>query len=66
MEPLATEIRTCADQMYRIYSCNIADPHQKMRMELFLKNPKLYDLFMDVNDNFVLPLRQRRRRKKGK
>ncbi len=59
MEPLAREIRTCADQMYRVYTCDIADPHQKMRMELFLKNPKLYNWFMDINEGFVLPFRQR-------
>ncbi|MBE5842618.1 MAG: glycosyltransferase [Butyrivibrio sp.] len=59
MEPLAQEIRTCADQMYRIFTCDIADPHQKMRMELFLKNPKLYDMFMDLNEGIILPLRQR-------
>ncbi len=66
MEPLAREIRTCADQMYRIFSCDIANPHQKMRMELFLKHPKLYDMFMDVNDGFVLPLRQKIRGKNKK
>ena len=66
MEPLAEELRTCADQMYRIFSCDIADPHQKMRMEMFLKNPKLYDLFMDLNEGIVLPLRQKLRGRKGK
>ncbi|WP_051209173.1 glycosyltransferase family 2 protein [Butyrivibrio sp. WCD3002] len=59
MEPLAEEIKTCANQMYRVFSCDIADPHQKMRMELFLKNPKFYDLFMDLNEGIVLPLRQK-------
>ncbi len=66
MEPLAKEIMTCADQMYRIYSCDIADPHQKMRMELFLKNPKFYDIFMDLNEGIVLPLRQKLSGGKGK
>ena len=28
-------------------------------MELFLKNPKFYDLFMDLNEGVVLPLRQK-------
>ena len=66
LEPLEKEIRTCADQMYRIFSCNISNPHQKMRMDLFLKHPKLYDIFMDLNDNFVLPIRQRNRGKNNK
>ena len=66
IEPLEKEIRTCADQMYRIFSCNISNPHQKMRMDLFLKHPKLYDIFMDLNDNFVLPIRQRNRGKNNK
>lgn len=42
----------------KIYSCKIADPHQKMRMELFLKNPLFYNIFMDLNDNIVLPFRR--------
>ncbi len=66
MEPLEEEIRTCADQMYRVFSCDIADPHQKFRMELFLKNPKLYNLFTDFNEKFVLPLKLKNRGKSRK
>ena len=61
LKPLEEEIRTCADQMYRIYSCDIADPHQKFRMELFLKNPMFYNWFTDFNEKYILPRKLRRR-----
>lgn len=59
MGELARVIRGAGERFTAIYSCRIADPHQKFRMQLFLKSPVLYDMFMDVNDGVIIPLRQR-------
>jgi glycosyltransferase involved in cell wall biosynthesis len=40
-----------------IYSCRIADPHQELRMKLFLKNTILYNAFMAVNDTLIIPVK---------
>ena len=60
MGELADEIRTCEGRLERVYSCRIANPHEKMRMKLFLWHPWAYNLFMDINEGFILPLRQRK------
>lgn len=52
-------IRQCRPEFDRIYSCRIADPHQKMRMQMFLRSTILYNGFMDLNDGLILPLRQK-------
>ncbi|MCR5101824.1 MAG: glycosyltransferase [Butyrivibrio sp.] len=56
---LGNVISQCKNDFDKIYSCSVCDKHQKLRMSLFLKNPVLYNTFMDVNDGFVLPLRKR-------
>ncbi len=43
----------------KIYSCRIADPHWKLRMKLFLLQPRLYLIFTAINENVILPLRAR-------
>ena len=47
-------------RMNEIYSCSIANPHEKLRMQLFLLHPVFYNLFMDVNEGLILPMRQGR------
>lgn len=47
-------------RMKEIYSCSIANPHEKLRMQLFLLHPVFYNLFMDVNEGLILPMRQGR------
>ncbi len=56
---LADFIRTGKERMDEIYSCRIADPHQKLRMKLFLIHPACYNVFMDINDGIILPLRRK-------
>ncbi|MCI2048605.1 MAG: glycosyltransferase [Lachnospiraceae bacterium] len=55
---LVAALRTAKDGFDRIYACPIADPHQKLRMRLFLWNPVLFYLFTDLNDGIVMPLRR--------
>ena len=50
----------------RIYSCAIADPHEHLRFRLFRLHPFFYNLFMDVNEGFVLPLRRAMRDRKNR
>ena len=59
MKGIAAYIRQARGRMDEIYSSREADPHEKMRTQLFLIHPVLYNLFMDVNEGFVLPLRRR-------
>ncbi len=61
MNELANEIETCRDRIYEVYSCRIANPHEKFRMKLFLWHPWAYNLFMDINEGIILPIRQRNR-----
>ena len=60
-EDIAAYIRTAGDKMERIYGAKGANPHEKLRMRLFLAHPFLYNCFMDLNEGIVLPLRSRRR-----
>ena len=57
MDALAEVIRGVKDNYAKVYSCRIADPHQELRMKLFLKNPMLYNSFMAVNDTFIVPVK---------
>ena len=59
MKELESVLRGSREQFERLYSCRIADPHQKMRMRMFLFAPVLYNVFMDLNDRIILPLRQK-------
>lgn len=54
---LRSEIETCRERMEQIYTCRIADPHQKLRMQLFLTHPALYNVFTAVNDNVIHRIR---------
>lgn len=58
MKQLSDVINGCRKDYDNIYSCRVCDKHQKLRMNLFLKSPVLYNIFMDLNDNIVLPIRQ--------
>ncbi len=57
MAELGQVINGCRERFDEIYSCSIADPHVKLRMQLFLRGPVFYNIFMDVNDKIILPLR---------
>lgn len=57
LQALESQIDKCRASYDEIYKCPIADSHQKLRMDLFLKSPILYNIFMDLNDYIVLPIR---------
>ncbi len=57
MDALAEVIRGVKNNYAKVYSCRIADPHQELRMKLFLKNTMLYNSFMAVNDTFIIPVK---------
>ena len=59
MKELEPVLRGSREHFEQLYSCRIADPHQKMRMRMFLFAPVLYNVFMDLNDRIILPLRQK-------
>ena len=59
MRELVKVIGECRSRFEQIYSCEIADPHQKFRMKMFLKCRVLYNIFMDVNDGVIIPIRQK-------
>lgn len=61
MDALAKVISGAKDNYQNIYSSRIADPHQELRMKLFLKNAMLYNAFMAVNDTFIIPIKVRLR-----
>ena len=61
MDALAKVIRGAKDNYKNIYSCRIANPHQELRMKLFLRNTMLYNAFMAVNDTFIIPIKVRLR-----
>ena len=63
MPALAANIRTAKGRMREIYACREADPHEALRTRLFLIHPVLYNVFMDLNDFIVLPLRRRLRKR---
>lgn len=46
----------------RVYQCNIANPNEKKKMDLFLKSPKLYWGVMVLNEAVILPLKMRKNR----
>lgn len=46
----------------RVYRCNIANPNEKTKMDLFLKSPLLYRIFMAVNETVILPLKLKLRK----
>lgn len=45
----------------RIYSCSIANPNEKRKMELFLKSPGLYWFVMCINEAVILPIKTKRK-----
>ena len=57
MNALAEVIKGAKDNYEKIFSCRIANPHQELRMKLFLKNAMLYNAFMAVNDRFIIPVK---------
>lgn len=57
MDALAEVIRGAKENYTNIYSCKIANPHQELRMKLFLKNTMLYNAFMAINDRFIIPVK---------
>ncbi|MBQ7430031.1 glycosyltransferase family 2 protein [Butyrivibrio sp.] len=42
-----------------IYSCPVADKHHVLRMKLFLISPVLYNIFTEINNTVVLPLKMK-------
>ena len=58
-EPLMRELSQLPGDYARIAASPIADPHQLLRMRLYMRRPWLYDRFMDINDTLILPLRAR-------
>ena len=50
------------DNYDNIYNCSISDPHQELRMKLFLKNVMLYNAFMTINDKYIIPVKIRIRK----
>ncbi len=44
----------------RIYHCRVANPHEKTKMDLFLKSPRLYWLVMCLNETVILPIKMKR------
>ncbi len=60
LKELRQAILPVRQRMKEIYSCSIANPHEKLRMQLFLLHPVFYNLFMDVNEGLILPMRQGR------
>ena len=61
MPGIAAVIRDAEKDEARIYSCAIADPHEHLRFRLFRLHPFFYNCFMDLNENVVLPLREKMR-----
>ena len=57
MDALAEVIKGAQDNYKDIFSCRIANPHQELRMKLFLKNTMLYNAFMAINDRFIIPVK---------
>ena len=51
----------CRDRFDALYSTPVSDPHQRLRMRLFLLHPWFYDRFTELNEGIVLPLRRRLR-----
>lgn len=41
------------------YAFSDANPHERQKMRLFLKSPRLYSAFMCVNDGIVIPCKQK-------
>ena len=60
LRELRQAILPVRQRMKEIYACSIANPHEKLRMQLFLLHPVFYNLFMDVNEGLILPMRQGR------
>jgi|GEM_PF-161347 len=63
MKALAKVIRNARDEFDSLYNCPIAKKGEELRMKLFLMNPFLYDVFMDLNDGIVIPMKQKIRNK---
>ena len=61
MKPLDEELQKMRTDLERISASHAADPHQIMRMKLFLKSPFLFNRFTDFNESVILPLRMKGR-----
>jgi hypothetical protein len=57
MEALSKVIVGVRDNYDHIFGCRIADPHQELRMKLFLKSAMLYNIFMALNDKYIIPVK---------
>ena len=63
---LAKRLREGKDRYPEIFSIPRANPNEYRKLKLFLLSPALYRAAMAVNDRFVLPARQKlRKRRKG-
>ena len=59
--PLMEVLGELREDYPRIAASPIADPHQLLRMRLYLRGPWWFDRFTDLNEGLVLPLRRRLR-----
>ncbi len=46
----------------KAYACPVANPNEQKKMSLFLRSPNLYWIFMRMNETFVLPIKERRKK----
>ena len=60
LRELGQTIRSEEPYFAAAYAFCGANPHERQKMALFLKSPRLYSAFMCVNDRVVIPLKQRR------
>lgn len=59
---IAENIGNDKEHYDRVYQCNIANPNEKRKMDLFLKSPLLYRIVMAVNEAVILPIKLKLRR----
>ena len=59
LEKLREEILAERPHFDAAYAFSEANPHERQKMELFLRSPRLYSAFMSVNDRIVIPCKQR-------
>lgn len=59
LEKLREEILAERPHFDAAYAFPEANPHERQKMELFLRSPRLYSAFMSVNDRIVIPCKQR-------
>ncbi|MCR5595930.1 MAG: glycosyltransferase [Lachnospiraceae bacterium] len=59
---LDDHIRKNAPKFKEVYSCSIANPNEYRKMKIYLKSPAAYHVAMKLNDDIIIPAKQRRMR----